>query len=247
MMLLILKKQKFNLFKKTIILKSLVAIFATGLFAVDSNSKFLSSDKDSSLLLKPFPSLNDEQYDEFILGRSFFVIPWVVAPSVTTARDGLGPLFNANTCVSCHPANGRGTLFNDDVVSRSFVARLSIDSNNSGLHKKLLEKKGHIPEPNYGSQLAINGIHGVDFEGKIKVDFEEVDVSFPDGEKQILLKPKYSLENLNYGPLHKDANISYRIAPSLNGIGLIELISNKDILSNVDEDDKNSDGISGRA
>ena len=68
MMLLILKKQKFNLFKKTIILKSLVAIFATGLFAVDSNSKFLSSDKDSSLLLKPFPSLNDEQYDEFMLG-----------------------------------------------------------------------------------------------------------------------------------------------------------------------------------
>ena len=143
-MLLILKKQKFNLFKKTIILKSLVAIFATGLFAVDSNSKFLSSDKDSSLLLKPFPSLNDEQYDEFILGRSFFVIPWVEAPSVTTARDGLGPLFNANTCVSCHPANGRGTLFNENVESRSLVVRLSIDSPSlikSDLHKSLLEKK----------------------------------------------------------------------------------------------------------
>ena len=126
-MLLILKKQKFNLFKKTIILKSLVAIFATGLFAVDSNSKFLSSDKDSSLLLKPFPSLNDEQYDEFILGRSFFVIPWVVAPSVRTARDGLGPLCNANTCVSCQPANGRGTLFNENVESKFLDVRLYID------------------------------------------------------------------------------------------------------------------------
>ena len=249
-MLLTLKKQKFNLFRQTIFLKSLVAFFATGLFAVDSHSKFLSSDKDSSLLLKPFPSLNDEQYDEFILGRSFFVIPWVEAPSITTARDGLGPLFNANTCVSCHPANGRGTLLNDGLTSRSLIARLSIDSDSlikSDLHKSLLEKKGFIPEPTYGNQLAMNGIHGVDFEGKIRIDFEEVNVHFPDGEKQILLKPKYSLENLNYGPLNNNANVSYRIAPTLNGIGLIELISQKDILANVDENDKDADGISGRA
>ncbi len=47
----------------------------------------------------------------FILGRSFFTIPWVEAPSATTARDGLGPLFNANTCASCHPGNGRGNLY----------------------------------------------------------------------------------------------------------------------------------------
>ena len=225
-------------------------IFAIGLLTVNLDGEILSSSKDKSLLLKPFPSLNDEQYDKFILGRSFFVIPWVEAPSATTARDGLGPLFNANTCVSCHPANGRGTLFNENVESRSLVVRLSIDSPSlikSDLHKSLLEKKGFIPEPNYGSQLAMNGIHGVDFEGRVKIDFDEVIVNFPDGEKQILLKPKYSLENLNYGALHKDANISYRIAPTLNGIGLIESISKKDIVANEDEFDKNNDGISGRA
>ena len=50
-----LKKQKSNFLfvKKTILLKSLVAIFATGLFAVNDDSKFLSSNKNSSLLLKP--------------------------------------------------------------------------------------------------------------------------------------------------------------------------------------------------
>ena len=222
-------------------------IFATGLLAVNSNSDFLSNNKDKSLLLKPFPSLNNEQYDKFILGRSFFAIPWVEAPSVTTARDGLGPLFNANTCVSCHPANGRGTLLTNKTAARSLVARLSIDSNNSIDHKMLLEKKGFIPEPNYGAQLALNAIHGVDFEGKVKIEFDEVSVSFPDAEIQILLKPKYSLENLNYKALHKDANISYRIAPTLNGIGLIESISKEDILANEDEFDKNNDGISGRA
>ena len=243
------KKQKFNfsLMKKTILIKSLIASFAIGLFGVDNSNDFISNDKNKSILLKPVSNLNDKQYDKFILGRSFFAIPWVEAPSATTARDGLGPLFNANTCISCHPSNGKGTLLIDNKSSRSLVVRLSIDSNNSIEHKMLLEKKGFIPEPNYGAQLALNAIHGVDFEGKVKIDFDELNVVFPDGEKQILLKPKYSLENLNYGPLFNGTNISYRIAPSLNGIGLIELISNEDILKNVDINDKNNDGISGRA
>ncbi len=249
-MLLIQKKQKFNFsfLKKTIILKSLVVIFATGLFAVNNSDNFLSNDKNSSLLLKPVNNLNDKEYDKFILGRSFFSIPWVEAPSVTTARDGLGPLFNANTCVSCHPKNGRGTLFADEnLPSRSLLARLSITSNDSDEHKEYLKYKGFVPEPVYGNQLSINGIFGVDYEGKIKIDFEEVEVVFSDGEKQILLKPKYNLENLNYGKLDKNVNISYRIAPSLNGMGLISLISHEDILANVDENDLNNDGISGRA
>lgn len=242
-------KQKFNLLllQKNILINSLVAIFATGLFAVDSNNKYLSSNNSKSLLLSPIDNLNDEEYDKFILGRSFFAIPWIEAPSATTARDGLGPLFNANTCISCHPSNGRGTLLNDALVSRSLVVRLSIDANDSREHKELLVKKGFVPEPRYGNQLALNGIHGIDFEGKVKIDFDEVRINFPDGEKQVLLKPKYSLENLNYGPLHKDANISYRIASSLNGIGLIELIPNEAILKNEDIDDTNNDGISGRA
>lgn len=241
-------KQNYNLLKKVFILKSLVVIIATGLFAVDNSGKYLSNDKNNSTLLKPINNLNDEEYDKFILGRSFFTIPWVEAPGVTTARDGLGPLFNANTCISCHPSNGRGTLINKDgFTSRSLVARLSVKSNESKEHQEFLKYKGFVPTSVYGNQLSINGIHGVDFEGNIKIDFEEFEVIFPDGEKHFLLKPKYSLTNLNYGELEKDSNVSYRIAPSLNGMGLIALISNEDILKNVDENDSNNDGISGRA
>lgn len=248
-MLQILKKQKFNdSLKRVIFIKSLVAIFATGLFAVNSSSDFLSTNKNSSLLTSPKKGLNNEEHDKFMLGRSFFSIPWVEAPSVTTARDGLGPLFNANSCISCHPKNGRGTLFTkNNLPSRALIARLSIKSDDSLEHKELLKYQGFVPEPVYGNQLAINGIFGVDFEGKIKIDFEEKEVVFPDGEKQVLLKPKYSLTDLNYGDLHKDVNISYRIAQTLNGMGLIALISDEDILANEDVDDKDGDGISGRA
>lgn len=233
MMLQILMKQNFNLFEKLFIIKSLVAIFAIGLFAVND---------------KPVDGLNDEEFDKFMLGRSFFTIPWVEAPSVTTARDGLGPLFNANSCISCHPSNGRGVLFNKNgFVSRSLIAKLSIKSNDSKEHQASFKYKGFVPNEIYGGQLSINAIHGIDFEGKIKVDFEELEIIFPDGEKQLLLKPKYSLENLNYGVMSQDTNISYRLAPTLYGMGLIELISNEDILKNVDENDSNNDGISARA
>lgn len=246
-----LKKHNFNLIKSVknlLISKSLVVFVATGLFAVNSQGEYLSSDKNKSLLLKPYKKMTDEEYDIFMLGKSFFRIPWVESPSATTARDGLGPLFDANTCVSCHPGNGRGTLYSKKGnASRSLVARASIDSNGSELHKKLLINKGFVPEPVYGSQISVNGIHGVLFEGRVDIKFKEVEVVFPDGEIDILLKPLYTLKDLNYGELHEDSNISYRIANSLNGMGLISLISDEDILKNEDVEDKNNDGISGKA
>lgn len=241
-------KQKSSLSFSTILNKSLVAIFATGLFVVIGFSANISNVKDKSLLLKPIENLNDEQYDKFILGRSFFVIPWVEAPSATTARDGLGPLFNANTCVSCHPANGRGSLYNKNMqFSRSLIAKLSIPSTNSKEHQKILKTSPLIIEPVYGGQVAINGIHGVNYEAKPDIKYEEIKVKFPDGEVATLLKPSYGLKELQYGELHKDTIMTFRLAPSLNGLGYIEDISNEDILKNVDEFDKDNDGISGRA
>lgn len=233
-----LKKHNYNLknlVKNLLITKSLVAILATGLLVVNVQGEYLSS------------KLSDEQYDKFILGRSFFVIPWVEAPSVTTARDGLGPLFDANTCISCHPGNGRGNLYSKKGnASRSLVLKASISSNGSELHKNYLANIGFIPEPVYGSQISVNGVHGVPFEGRANLKFEEIEVKFPDGEIDILLKPVYSIKDLNYGLLHKDTNISYRIANSLNGLGLISQISDEDILKNADINDSDNDGISGK-
>lgn len=244
------KKQKFNFssLQKIVLTKSLVAILATGLFAVNNEGKYFSANKNKSLMLKQVSGLNDEQYDQFILGRSFFTIPWVEAPSATTARDGLGPLFNSNTCISCHPRNGRGNLLNkNNEAARSLVARLSIPSNGSAEHMKLEKMAGFVPEPTYGSQISINGVLDVPFEARPKINYEEVKVTFPDGEVDTILKPKYELVDKNYGELAKGTAVTYRIAPSLHGLGLIEEIANEDILANADEFDKNKDGISGKA
>lgn len=249
MMLQIQKKQKFNFFStKSILVKSLVVFLATGLFAVNSLGKDLSGEKNKSLLTKPLDNLSDEEYDEFILGKSFFRIPWVEAPSATTARDGLGPLFNSNTCISCHPSNGRGTLYNENgTFSRSLIPKVSLKSNGSKEHQELIKTKGLIPEPNYGVQIALNAIHGVKFEAKTNITYSEKKIVFPDGEIDTLLQPNYALKDLQYGKLDKDAILTFRIAPTLNGLGLLSDISNEDILKNEDEFDKNKDGISGKA
>lgn len=179
---------------------------------------------------------DNDQYDQIILGKSFFRIPWVAAPASTTARDGLGPLFNANTCTSCHPHNGRGKLVNSKgEMDRSAVVLLNIAFN------------GFVPEPSYGSQININAISGVAFEAKPIISYQHKKIIYPDGKQVILKKPLVKLYKLNYGPLHPQANLSIRIAPPLIGLGLLESIPERDILANEDIEDQNHDGISGKA
>ena len=54
--------------KKIILIKSLIATFAIGLFAVDTSGSFLSNDKDKSILLKPVSNLNNEEVFLLFLG-----------------------------------------------------------------------------------------------------------------------------------------------------------------------------------
>ena len=54
-------------------------------------------------------NLSSEERRTFEVGDSFFTQNWVTAPASTEARDGLGPLFNAQACASCHVRDGRGS------------------------------------------------------------------------------------------------------------------------------------------
>lgn len=194
-------------------------------------------------LLTPVSSLDDSEMDSFVLGKSFFRTPWVEAPSATTARDGLGPLFSANTCASCHPKNGKGSVYNNKGhIARSLVTRLSVSTTQS-----INTKMGFTPEPTYGSQLSINAIHDVPPEGKPSRSYSDKTVLLNGNRKVILHKPNYGITDLQYGALSKNAIISQRVAPALIGLGLLEQISDEQLLANEDIDDKNRDGISGKA
>src|SRR5690606_35024456 len=63
---------------------------------------------DTNAYSQPSANLPPSRRLDFSVGNSFFRNPWVSAPASTTARDGLGPLFNSNACQNCHIKDGRG-------------------------------------------------------------------------------------------------------------------------------------------
>ncbi len=59
-----------------------------------------------------FTTLSFEERQNFLIGNGIFRKLWIAAPSSTISSDGLGPLYNARACQSCHIKDGRGHLPN---------------------------------------------------------------------------------------------------------------------------------------
>ncbi len=199
---------------------------------------------DQNAFSLPSANLAPTRRLDFSVGNSFFRSPWVIAPSTTTARDGLGPLFNTNACQNCHIKDGRG---HPPVASApnavSMLVRLSIPD--TPHYAKVIEHMGIVPEPVYGGQLQDMAVPGVAPEGKVRVDYTPVNISFKDGTVVELRKPTLQITQLGYGPMHPDTRFSARVAPPMIGLGLLEAISDADILKNAaTKPDKN--GVVGR-
>jgi CxxC motif-containing protein (DUF1111 family) len=194
----------------------------------------------------PSANLPPSRRLDFSVGNSFFRNPWVIAPSTTTARDGLGPLFNTNACQNCHIKDGRGHPPAPGAESAvSMLLRLSIPARPDDRQTLLTE--GVVAEPTYGNQLQDMGIPGHPAEGKIRLNWHTHQVSLADGSQVELRRPALELTQLAYGPLHPQTQFSLRIAPPMIGLGLLEAISEADLLANADPQDLDRDGISGRA
>lgn len=186
----------------------------------------------------------------FKIGNAIFRRFWVAAPASTQSADGLGPLYNARGCQNCHLKDGRGrppaaNWPDEDAVS--MFLRISIPPETE-VQKELLRshRANVVPDPVYGDQLQNIAIHGLDSEGHMHIDYEDVPVELACGETVMLRKPTYSITELAFGPLHPKAMLSPRIAPPMIGLGLLEAIPEQAIRANADPDDANHDGISGR-
>lgn len=188
---------------------------------------------------QPIPGLERPEELLFFVGNSFFNQNWVTAPASTTARDGLGPLFNAHSCASCHFKDGRGRppAF-DGELSTGFLIRLSRPGSDSHY--------GPVPDPNYGDQLQDQAIMGVAGEATIQITYAENPFTFPDGQTVSLRQPTYTLRQLGYGELTPELMLSPRVANQMIGMGLLEAVPEATILALADPTDRNGDGVSGR-
>ena len=105
----------------------------------------------------------------------------------------------------------------------------------------------NLPDPVYGHQLQDLAVPGLAAEGRMKISYTEKPVTLAGGEVVSLRAPSYSVTDLAYGPLDPATTISPRVAPAMIGLGLIEAIPAADMLAHADPDDRDGDGISGKA
>ncbi|MDH1262179.1 di-heme oxidoredictase family protein [Pseudomonas sp. GD03944] len=241
------------------LLRRLFPLLALALVACDQQPRFTAAEPgearsggaatsrvfDHNAFSMPSANLSPSRRLDFSVGNSFFRNPWVIAPATTTARDGLGPLFNTNACQNCHIKDGRGHPPEPDAINAvSMLVRLSLPA--SAEQARIVERLGVVPEPTYGTQLQDMANPGVPPEGKVRLRYSTHTETFADGHAVELRRPELQLSQLGYGPLHPDTLFSLRIAPPMIGLGLLEAISEADILANADPDDANGDGIAGR-
>lgn len=188
-----------------------------------------------------------EEEQPFRLGNALFKKLWVSAPSSTQASDGLGPLFNARSCMSCHLNDGRGKPPEGGVSATSMVLRLSRPATPEEQRAITEAEIVNFPDPIYGHQLQDLAVPGLPSEGKMAIRYTEGSIALGDGETVLLRRPTYQVTDLGYGPLDRTTTLSPRVAPAMIGLGLIEAIPEADILAHADPDDANGDGIHGKA
>ena len=183
----------------------------------------------------PAPGISREDRRAFSVGNSFFRDNWVVAPASAAGRDGLGPLFNANSCSACHQEDGRGrppaSLEDVGLGMVVFVSPRDADG---------------APHPIYGAQIQDQAIPGVAPEARVAVEPEFVPGVYGDGTPFELRRWKLTPRDMGYGPLG-DVRLSMRLGQQVIGVGLLEAVDDATIVAREDPDDRDGNGISGRA
>lgn len=138
-------------------------------------------------------------------------------PTFSEHVNTLGPRYINTTCTACHTRNGRASL---PAVGGALEKQVvKVGDANGHAHSQL----GHVIQPNSTSSQG---------EGAVRLKHWQSMGS--------LRTPVYAFEGV------QPEQYSVRTAPQLVGMGLLEAISEHDVLALADPNDDNNDGISGR-
>ena len=185
---------------------------------------------DANAFSLPSAALPFEARADFFIGNGLFDRAWLPAPSSTAASDGLGPLHDARSCQGCHVKDGRGRP--PEPAGGSSVSMVFA-----------LGRPDGTADPALGRQLQDQAVRGLAAEGTVRVAYEAVPYTYPDGTVAELRRPVYRT-NAELAP---GTALAPRVAPPMIGLGLIEAIAERDLLANAAPSDADGDGISGRA
>ena len=195
-------------------------------------------DASSHAFSIPAPNLSASALEKHLEGDVEFEAVFVTAPAVV--NQGLGPIYNNVSCINCHSRDGRGRPPGIDEGLVSLLLRLSLPNTEDSI-----DGNPPIPVPGYGRQLNNRAIFGTSAEGSVKIEYTEQTLTTADGTRVHLRNPNYTITD-TYQPLPENVEVSPRVAPVVFGLGLLEAIPEKTILTYADETDLNGDGISGK-
>ncbi|MBL0317357.1 MAG: thiol oxidoreductase [Flavobacteriales bacterium] len=182
------------------------------------------------------PDMNASVAGQHAVGSDVFFATFTENPD--GEYSGLGPLYIQNSCVGCHPGNGR-----------SQPPLSEVDYNSGLLMRFSLAGEGPhgepIAVPGYGTQLQTQGVSGNEAEALYIFSYSNAVITYADGNSVTLHNPSHILIN-EYAPLPDNILFSMRNASPIYGLGLLEAISESDILALADETDADGNYISGR-
>ncbi len=170
------------------------------------------------------------------VGDRAFEQTFVTAPA--PMHGGLGPIYNNVSCVSCHVGDGRGKIPGTGESAASVLFRISQAGSNG--------HNGPLGITGFGDQIQNRSISSTMKEADVHISYVEQTGQFNDGMTYSLRNPTYLITN-TYTSLSSGIMLSPRVAAPVFGLGLLEAVSEHDLLIHADEGDANGDGISGKA
>ncbi|WP_339617723.1 di-heme oxidoredictase family protein [uncultured Gilvimarinus sp.] len=188
----------------------------------------MSSNEPDNLFLQMATNIGYDNAQPFMLGRRVLHSSFVDGlhdenpidnPAFNPAIGRAGPLFVNSSCTGCHVRNGRAAANPVGEHLDKWVFKVG-DANGN-------------PHPQLGRVLQPEANGGAGSEGQVAISSWT--------EQNGLRSPNFQFTGVT------PETFSARIAPQLVGMGLLEAISESDVLAQEDPNDANGDGISGRA
>ena len=140
-------------------------------------------------------------------GWALFKRAWVSAPSSQTGGAGLGPMFDARSCNSCHAGGGAGRVA-EDALGGGLVVRVGGADGSA--------------DPVYGRQIQTLALPGVEPEAEVNLHWLAANG---------LRTARVDFAKLHFGPLAPETHAGLRRASSLFGLGLLEEVPESEILA----------------
>jgi CxxC motif-containing protein (DUF1111 family) len=171
----------------------------------------------------PWRQLTNAEQATFDLGHAVFNTGWAPANHPGGRRDGLGPLFNAQSCDACHNSRrrGRGPRTDGDAPA-DLVIQLGRRLPNGSVQRGIED---------YGRILNTSAQEGFRREASVVVHYDEQAFTLDDGTQVSLRTPRYEVGELSGAALPSSTVLMPRMPPLVQGAGLLELVPQSEVVA----------------